>query len=102
MKIDLGSFGQFIRKVKYDEKRVLPIIERNLEKYERLGDALLAIEDLLKNNPETEESELVGEIDGNIFRTIRTDPKFEAPGITLLYYVAGFHIMVWGIRIIDE
>lgn len=102
MKIDLGSFGQFIRKVIYDEKRVLPIIERDLEKYERLGDALLAIEDLLKNNPETEESELVGEVDGNIFRTILTGPKFGAPGITLLYYVAGFHIMVWGIRITDE
>ena len=102
MKIELGDWGQFIRKVKYDEKRVVPIIMRNLEKYERLGDALLSLEDLLKNDPETDESEFVSEIDGRKFRVIRTEPKFEAPGITLLYYVAGFHIMVWGIRLTDD
>lgn len=102
MKMDLGSWGQFIRKVIYDEKRVVPIIERNLEKYERLGDALKSLEDLLKNNPETEESEFVAEIDGKMLRTIRTEPKFGAPGITLIYYEAGFNIMVWGIRLTEE
>ena len=64
-----------------------------------LGDVLLALEDLLKDNPESDASELVGEVDGKVFRVIRTDPEFQAPGITLLYYVDGNVIMVWGIHL---
>lgn len=81
------------------KKRAEIRIRRNLSKYERLGDVLLALEDLLKDNPETEKSELVGQVDDKAFRVIRTDPDFNAPGVTLLYYEEEYVVWIWAIKI---
>ena len=100
MKVNLETFGLPIRRIVYDEERVEPVIWRETEKYERLGDVILALEKLLRHSPDHEKLTIpVGSVDGLKFRMTRQPPAPNVPGVSLLYYEKDDSVHVWDIKV---
>jgi hypothetical protein len=87
MIVDFASWFGPSYSVEYDAKRVIPRIEEALESHDRLGDVILALEDMLKADPLRRETEHVMDIDGVSMRIVRTDPAWDAPGVSLVYWI---------------
>lgn len=86
------------RRVEYTSD-VQDEILRQIAVHQRLGDVVLAIEELLKHDPWDPKSQIVRPANGLEVRVIRTEREYGAPGVTLVYEIEGDTLTVFGIVI---
>lgn len=95
--------GKPERTIRYEEdvqKKLRPYLRR----YEKLGELILAIEYVLKRNPEDEETVPIGENYPNnrsITRLPQEELDIPLPKIQFLYEYTEDEVVIWAVRIED-
>lgn len=95
--------GKPHRTVRYEEN-VKRKLRPYLERYEKLGEFILAIEYVLKRNPEDEETVPINEEYPNnrsITRLPQEELDIPLPKIQLLYEYSENEVVIWAARIED-